>query len=53
MQVPVQISERMDVADGIRWIVADLTLGALAPGDYAIEIAAGGAAQVTGFRIVP
>ena len=53
MQLPVQISERVDAADGVRWIVADLTLAPLAPGDYAIEIAAGGAAQVTGFRIVP
>ena len=52
LQVPVQVSERAD-ADGIRWIVADVTLAPLAPGDYAIEVTAGGASQVTGFRIIP
>jgi hypothetical protein len=52
LQVPVQVSERAD-AEGIRWIVADVTLAPLAPGDYAIEVTAGGAIQVTGFRVVP
>jgi len=52
LQVPVQVSERAD-ADGIRWIVADVTLAPLAPGDYAIEVTAGGETQVTGFRIIP
>ena len=53
IQVPVQISERVDAAEGVRWIVADITLAPLAPGDYAVEITAGGDSQVTGFRIVP
>ena len=53
MQVPVQVSERSDAADGIRWIVADVTLAPLAPGDYAIEVTAGGAVRVTGFRVIP
>jgi VWFA-related protein len=52
LQVPVQVSERAD-AEGIRWIVADVTLAPLATGDYAIEVTAGGASQVTGFRIIP
>jgi VWFA-related protein len=52
LQVPVQVTERAD-ADGIRWIVADVTLAPLAPGDYAIEVTAGGEIQVTGFRIIP
>jgi len=52
LQVPVQVSERAD-AEGIRWIVADVTLAPLAPGDYAIEVTAGGATQVTGFRVIP
>ena len=52
LQVPVQVSERAD-AEGIRWIVADVTLAPLAPGDYAIEVTAGGETQVTGFRIIP
>jgi VWFA-related protein len=53
LQVPVQISERVDAAEGVRWIVADVTLAPLAPGDYAVEVTAGGTSQVTGFRIVP
>jgi VWFA-related protein len=53
LQVPVQMSERADAAEGIRWIVADVTLAPLAPGDYAIEVTAGDATQVTGFRIIP
>jgi hypothetical protein len=53
IQVPVQVSERLDAAEGVRWIVADITLAPLAPGDYAVEITAGGDSQVTGFRIVP
>jgi VWFA-related protein len=52
LQVPVQVSERAD-AEGVRWIVADVTLAPLAPGDYAIEVAAGAAIQVTGFRVIP
>ena len=53
LQVPVRVTERTDAAGGIRWIVADATLAPLAPGDYAIEVAAGNTKQVTGFRIVP
>lgn len=53
IQVPVQIGERVDAAEAVRWIVADITLAPLAPGDYAVEITAGGDSQVTGFRIVP
>lgn len=52
LQVPVQVSERADT-DGIRWIVADVTLAPLAAGDYAVEVTAGAATQVTGFRIIP
>ena len=53
LQVPVQLSERTDAAEGVRWIVADVTLAPLAPGDYAVEVTAGGTSQVTGFRIIP
>jgi len=52
LQVPVQVTERTDT-DGIRWIVADVTLAPLAASDYAIEVSAGGGSQVTGFRIIP
>ena len=53
LQIPIQLTERVDSADGTRWIVADVVLAALAAGDYAIEVHAGDATQVTGFRIVP
>lgn len=53
LQVPIQVSERVDTDDGTRWIVADATLAPLAPGDYLIEVAAGGGTQVTAFRVVP
>ena len=53
LQVPVQVSERADAAEGVRWIVADVTLAPLAPGDYAFEVTAGSTVQVTGFRIIP
>jgi hypothetical protein len=53
LQVPIQLSERTDSTDGVRWIVADLTLAPLAAGDYAMEVTAGGSSQLTGFRIVP
>jgi VWFA-related protein len=39
LQVPVTTGERLDEATGQRWITADVTLAALAAGDYAIEVA--------------
>jgi hypothetical protein len=51
--MPVQLSSRNDATAGTRWIVADVTLAPLAPGDYAVEITLGDARQVTGFRLVP
>jgi VWFA-related protein len=53
LQVPVQLSERADAGEGVRWIVADLTLAPLAPGDYAVEVTAADESRITGFRIVP
>lgn len=43
LQVPVTTGERVDSATGQRWITGDAALGALAPGDYVIELAAQGA----------
>jgi hypothetical protein len=37
LQIPVQIAEKQD-EDGQRWLTADVTLAALAPGDYIIEV---------------
>jgi VWFA-related protein len=53
MQVPVQVSERVDESGSFRWIVVDATLAPLAMGDYAIEVTLGGARQVGAFRVVP
>jgi hypothetical protein len=36
--VPVATSERSDAATGQRWLVADVTLGPLGPGDYVVEL---------------
>jgi hypothetical protein len=53
MSIPVQVSERDDVGSDFRWIVADATLAPLAAGDYAIEVTADDARQVTAFKVVP
>ncbi len=36
--IPVATSERTDAATGQRWLVADVTLGPLGPGDYVVEL---------------
>jgi VWFA-related protein len=36
--VPVATSERTDAASGQRWLVADITLAPLGPGDYVVEL---------------
>jgi hypothetical protein len=51
MQIPVQVSTRQE--DGVRWIVADVPLTPLAPGDYVIEVQQGNASRLTPFRLVP
>ena len=53
IQVPVVTSDRVDPADGMRWIVAETTLSPLAMGEYAIEVAVEGRRRVTTFQIVP
>ncbi len=37
-QIPVVVSERTDEATGQRWITADMSLAALSPGDYVVEV---------------
>jgi hypothetical protein len=55
-QIPVRVGERTDEGSGQRWITADVTLAALSPADYAIEIAvqrdAGEQKVVTPIRVV-
>jgi len=45
VQVPVTTGERVDQSSGQRWVTADVTLAALAPGDYAIELAVQGTTE--------
>jgi VWFA-related protein len=52
LAVPVAAAIRVD-ADGTRWLTAQLALAALAPGDYAVELSAGGSKSLTPFRIIP
>jgi VWFA-related protein len=50
--VPVTLTERMDEAGGLKWIVADLTLAPLGAGDYVVQIEVGGAEPVlTAIRV--
>jgi VWFA-related protein len=57
LPVPVTVSERMDDAQQLRFLVADLTLAPLAPGEYVMEVTLereGKSEGVAyGFRIVP
>jgi VWFA-related protein len=53
LTVPVQVSERADDSGLFRWIVADLPLTSIAPGDYAVEVTQGSATRLTAFRVVP
>jgi VWFA-related protein len=53
LATPVQVTEREDEAGQFRWIVADVPLTSVAPGDYAVEVTQGNATRVTAFRVVP
>jgi hypothetical protein len=43
LAIPVTVSERTDEKTGQHWIAADITLAALAAGDYAVELTMSGA----------
>jgi VWFA-related protein len=43
LAIPVTVTERTDDRTGQHWVVADITLAALAAGDYAIELTLSGA----------
>ncbi len=55
LQVPVAATTRADRDDeGLRWVVAEVTLAPLAAGDYEIELElAGGVATSFAFSVVP
>lgn len=43
LAIPVTVSERIDDKSGQHWVTADITLAALAAGDYAVEVTMSGA----------
>jgi hypothetical protein len=53
LQALSEISEREDDSGAFRWVVIEAPLAGLAPGDYAIDVAQGGASQVAAFRLIP
>ncbi len=53
MIVPVQVRERPDPSGNYRWIVADVSLAPLAPGEYSIELTLGELKVNTAFQVVP
>jgi hypothetical protein len=53
MQVPVQVSSRLDASGAFRWIAVDASLAPLAAGDYAIEVTLDGAVGSVDFSVVP
>jgi VWFA-related protein len=53
LATPVQVTEREDQTGQFRWIVADVLLTSVAPGDYAVEVTQGSATRLTAFRVVP
>jgi VWFA-related protein len=53
MAVPVQVTERRDASGNYRWIVADVMLAPLAPGEYSIELTVGELKVSTMFQVIP
>ena len=52
LNVPLTATIRDD-ADGTRWRRVEITLAPLAPGEYIVEITAGGDRTLSAFRVVP
>lgn len=54
LTIPIELSERAGNDDETtRWVVADLSLLNMAPGEYAVEITQQAKTQITAFRLVP
>jgi hypothetical protein len=53
MIVPVQLTERSDPSGNYRWLVADVVLAPLAPGEYSIELTVGELKVSTLFQVIP
>jgi hypothetical protein len=53
LPVPLEVADRADEAGGFRWLVVDVPLLSLAPGDYAVEVTHADASRLTAFRLTP
>ncbi len=53
LPVPLQLAERADESGAFRWLLVDVPLISLAPGDYAVEVVHAGASRMTAFRLTP
>jgi hypothetical protein len=53
LRVDALVSSRADEQGDLNWLVLDVPIAGLAPGDYAIEVTQNGVEQVTAFKIVP
>jgi VWFA-related protein len=53
LQIPALLDARPDASGAFRWILVEVPIAALAPGDYTVEVTQGDAEQLTAFRIVP
>ena len=52
LAIPLEMTERAGDGD-MKWLVADLSLLNLAPGEYAVEVTQQEKTQLTAFRLVP
>lgn len=53
LSIPIEVAERAGDDDDTKWVVADLSLLNMAPGEYAVEITQQAKTQITAFRLVP
>ena len=53
LPVPLQVADRADASGAFRWIVVDVPLLSLAPGDYAVEVVHASVSRMTPFRLTP
>ena len=52
LPIPMQVGARAGDA-GVTWLVADLQLAGLAPGDYTVAITQAARTQFAAFRLIP
>jgi VWFA-related protein len=53
LAIAIDVTERAGDEDDMKWVVADLSLLNMAPGEYAVELTQQAKTQITAFRLVP